>query len=145
MRYWWVNQKQTYRHEIEGAYMWSPKRNQNEGNNPYYNNMRAVAPGDIIFSYANGKIIAIGIATSIAYESPIPTEFGDNWVWNNIGWRVSVRYSKLLNKIAPKDNMQLIVPHLPEKYSPIQPNGHGNQVYLCSIGENMASVLVNLI
>jgi hypothetical protein len=30
MRYWWVNQNQTYRHEIEGGYLWSPKRKSNE-------------------------------------------------------------------------------------------------------------------
>ena len=28
MNYWWVNQKQTYRHEIGGGYMWSPKKQQ---------------------------------------------------------------------------------------------------------------------
>ena len=29
MRYWWVNQNQTYRHDIGGGYLWSPKRNAN--------------------------------------------------------------------------------------------------------------------
>jgi len=29
MRYWWVNQNQTFRHEFEGGYLWSPKRNAN--------------------------------------------------------------------------------------------------------------------
>ena len=27
MRYWWVNQNQTFRQEITGGYLWSPKRN----------------------------------------------------------------------------------------------------------------------
>src|SRR2546421_4514512 len=26
MRYWWVNHNQTYRHEVQGGYLWSPKR-----------------------------------------------------------------------------------------------------------------------
>jgi hypothetical protein len=26
MRYWWVNQNQTYRHEVQGGYLWSPSR-----------------------------------------------------------------------------------------------------------------------
>jgi 2-polyprenyl-6-methoxyphenol hydroxylase-like FAD-dependent oxidoreductase len=26
MRYWWVNQNQTHRHELGGGYLWSPKR-----------------------------------------------------------------------------------------------------------------------
>jgi hypothetical protein len=25
MRYWWVNQNQTFRHEVDGGYLWSPK------------------------------------------------------------------------------------------------------------------------
>jgi hypothetical protein len=29
MRYWWVNQNQTFRHELAGGYLWSPKRNAN--------------------------------------------------------------------------------------------------------------------
>ena len=29
MRYWWVNQNQTYRHEVSGGYLWSPKRKKN--------------------------------------------------------------------------------------------------------------------
>ena len=26
MRYWWVNQNQTYKQELGGGYLWSPKR-----------------------------------------------------------------------------------------------------------------------
>ena len=29
MRYWWVNQNQTFRQELAGGYLWSPKRNAN--------------------------------------------------------------------------------------------------------------------
>jgi putative restriction endonuclease len=35
MRYWWVNQNKTFRHEIAGGYLWSPKRNANTGRNPF--------------------------------------------------------------------------------------------------------------
>jgi hypothetical protein len=28
MRYWWVNQNQTYRHKVTGGYLWSPIRDQ---------------------------------------------------------------------------------------------------------------------
>lgn len=51
MRYWWVNQNQTFRQEIEGGYLWSPKRNKNGHRNPFYEFMRDVAPGDIVFSF----------------------------------------------------------------------------------------------
>src|SRR3546814_4439613 len=74
MRYWWVNQNQTYRHEVPGGYLWSPKRNRNGGRNPFYDFMREVAPGDVVFSFSDTYIKAIGIAGSHAYESPKPRE-----------------------------------------------------------------------
>ena len=36
MRYWWVNQNQTYRQEVKGGYLWSPKRTANGARNPFY-------------------------------------------------------------------------------------------------------------
>ncbi len=62
MLYWWVNQNQTYRQEIDGGYMWSPKVSKNGKLNPFYEFMREVAPGDLIFSFADTRIKAIGIA-----------------------------------------------------------------------------------
>ena len=40
MRYWWVNQNQTYRQELKGGYLWSPKRKANGARNPYYEFLR---------------------------------------------------------------------------------------------------------
>ena len=40
MRYWWVNQNQTYNHEVRGGYVWSPKRKSNGARNPFYEFMR---------------------------------------------------------------------------------------------------------
>ena len=78
MRYWWVNQNQTYRHEVQGGYLWSPKRNANGARNPFYESMREVAPGDLIFSFMNTRILAIGVAQSYCWESPKPLEFGNS-------------------------------------------------------------------
>jgi putative restriction endonuclease len=76
MRYWWVNQNQTFRQEQAGGYLWSPKRNANGAKNPFYESMREVSPGDVIFSFVDTFIIAMGVAESYCWESPKPTEFG---------------------------------------------------------------------
>jgi hypothetical protein len=60
MRYWWVNQNQTFRHELSGGYLWSPKRNANGARNPFYESMREVSPGDAIFSFVDTRIAAMG-------------------------------------------------------------------------------------
>jgi len=147
MRYWWVNQNQTFRQEIAGGYLWSPKRNANGGRNPFYESMREVAPGDLIFSFVDTRITAIGIAKSYCWECPKPTEFGSTGQnWENIGWRVNVSFVSLLNKIRPKDHMDVLKSVLPQRYSPLQANGNGIQsIYLTELSPSFAEVLSGLI
>jgi hypothetical protein len=94
VRYWWVNQNQTFRQEIDGGYLWSPKRNANGAKNPFYEFMREVAPGDLIFSFVDTRIVVIGTAASFCEESPRPTEFGGVGLnWGKIGWSVRVNFA----------------------------------------------------
>lgn len=147
MRYWWVNQNLTFRQEIGGGYLWSPKRKKDDQRNYFYETMREVAPGDMVFSFANTLIAAIGTATSFVREDGRPSEFGDVGLnWSDLGWRVDVTWTRLSHAIRPKDFMRLIAPTLPEKYSPLQPSGNGNQgIYLTEVPPPMAVVLINLI
>lgn len=147
MRFWWVNQNQTYRHEIQGGYLWSPKKNANGARNPFYESMREVSPGDLIFSFKDTRIVAIGIAQSYCWENPKPLEFGTaGQNWENVGWKVKVEFTELKNIIRPKDHMAVLGPYLPEKYSPLQPNGNGLQsVYLTELPKPLAEVLMGLI
>ncbi|HZP75561.1 MAG TPA: HNH endonuclease [Pseudolabrys sp.] len=147
MRYWWVNQNQTYRHEIGGGYLWSPKRSAKGARNPFYESMREVSPGDLVFSFMDTRILALGIARSYCWESPKPVEFGDaGQNWENIGWKVKVEFTELNNKVRPKDHIGLLRPLLPAKYSPLQPNGNGLQsVYLTELPADLAEVLLGLI
>jgi HNH endonuclease len=147
MRYWWVNQNQTYRQEVQGGYLWSPKRTANGVRNPFYESMREVAPGDLIFSFMGTRIVAAGIAQSYYSESPKPLEFGSaGQNWENIGWNVKVNFVELEHKILPKDHIELLRPLLPIRYSPLQPNGNGLQsVYLTEISTAFAEVLIGLI
>jgi len=147
VRYWWVNQNQTYRHEIAGGYLWSPKRNANGARNPFYEAMREVAPGDLIFSFVDTRIAAIGIAESYCFESPKPQEFGSaGQNWDNIGWKINASFTKLLHVIRPKDHIGVLRGVLPSRYSPLQQNGNGIQsIYLTEISQNFTEVLGGLI
>lgn len=147
MRYWWVNQNQTYRHEIEGGYLWSPKRKTNNQRNPFYEFMREVAPGDVVFSFVDTRIAALGIARSYCYESPKPTEFGSAGAyWGAIGWKVDVSFRELANRIRPKDHIATLRGFLPNRYSPLRPTGDGLQsVYLTSVSSAFAAVAFRLI
>jgi hypothetical protein len=147
MRYWWVNQNQTFRQETAGGYLWSPKRNANGARNPFYESMREVAPGDLIFSFVDTRVAAFGVASSYCWECPKPTEFGSTGQnWENIGWRVNVSFVSLVHKIRPKDHMTVLSAVLPSRYSPLQTNGNGNQgIYLTELSEDFAGVVGGLI
>lgn len=147
MRYWWVNQNQTYRAEVGGGYVWSPKRNRNGARNQFYENMREVAPGDLIFSFSDTRIPAIGLARSYCYPAPRPEEFGHvGQNWDEAGWRVDVDYVELSTPISPKAHIEAIRPLLPPKYSPLRPDGNGLQgVYLAEVGADLGQLLQSLI
>ncbi len=146
MRYWWVSQNQTFEQEVTGGYMWSPKANKNGSLSHYYENMREVSRGDIIFSFKSRKIMAMGIALGPAYTCPKPTEFGSSGAnWNHIGWRVEVKFHILQNSVQPSKHMELLRPLLSKRYSPIRPNGIGNQMYLAELSIEFAKNLMRLI
>ena len=72
--------------------------------------MREVAPGDLVFSYADTLIKAIGIGISSCYDCPKPPEFGTaGKVWGRAGWRVDVRWLELKNRIKPGSHHYPIV------------------------------------
>jgi putative restriction endonuclease len=147
VRYWWVNQNQTYRQEIAGGYLWSPKRNANGARNPFYEFMREVAPGDLVFSFVDTRIVSIGTVASYCNESPKPAEFGGVGLnWEAIGWRVRINFVSLLNKIRPKDHIDVLRRVLPSRYSPLQESGNGIQsVYLTEVPLRLAELLIGLI
>jgi len=149
MNYWWVNQKQTHRHEIGSGdgYLWSPKK-QSDGNvNFSYEYMKTILPGDVVFSYAKSSIIAIGVTQTHCYSFPKPIEFGNAGLnWSQEGWKINVKYTKLQNAVRTIEKVEQIRHLLPIKYSPINPiSGHGNQSYLFKIGKPLALALAKMI
>jgi HNH endonuclease len=147
MSYWWVNQNQTFRQEIAGGYLWSPKRNKNGHRSPFYEFMREACPGDIVFSFFDTRIAAVGIVSGYCRESPKPEEFGTSGTnWSHIGWRVSVRWRKLENAIRPKDHIAALRSDLGYRYAPLTLDGNGLQsVYLTRVTPGLASKLFGLI
>ena len=113
MRYWWVNQNRTHRHEIEGGYLWSPKRNANGARNAFYEIMSEVAPGDLVLLLRRHKNCGLGVAQSYCWESPKPAEFGQaGQNWETVGWKVKVEFCPLPKQIRPKDHIDVLRPFL---------------------------------
>jgi hypothetical protein len=147
MAYWWVNHKQTRDYEVRGGYLWSPYRNANDAYNQTYENLKLVRPGDIVFSYAHGRIGSVGRVTIPASPSPKPIEFGNvGDYWSREGWLVEVAFREAHRPLRPAEHLQTIVPMLPPRHSPLQKNGHGNQgCYLAGISDALGHVLMALL
>jgi hypothetical protein len=148
MAYWWVNHKQTYRQETEGGYVWSPKANANGARNVSYDNLTRCQRGDVVFSYAGGRIRQIGWVEAAAVTEQKPLEFGsagDNW--NQEGWLVRVNWQPLRQALVPQTFFDLIQPLLPERHSPISTtSGRGNQgIYLAGLSDPLGLLLLQLI
>jgi hypothetical protein len=144
-RYWWVNHKQTWRQEIDGQYLWSPKTKSNGAPSEFYDNMRRTTPGDRVLSYAGGQIRYVGRIAEFAFTAPKPEEFGTVGAnWGQDGWLLPVYWTRLIPPIRPKDLIDLLRPLLPVRYSPIRPaTGDGNQgAYLAEISEPLFDAIV---
>jgi putative restriction endonuclease len=104
MAFWWVNHTQTYRQEVDGQYIWSPKTKSNGSRNQSYDNLRLVVPGDLVFSYAGAQIRQLGIVTRPAVSSPKPPEFGSAGTnWAQDGWMVPIDWHALPQPLRPKE------------------------------------------
>ncbi|HVU33851.1 MAG TPA: HNH endonuclease signature motif containing protein [Opitutaceae bacterium] len=147
MSYWWVNHKQTFRQEFQGGYVWSPKTKAGGQRNPFYDFMRLVRPGDVVFSYAFGRVQGAGLAKTYCYTSPRPDEFGHiGQVWDAIGWRVDVGFVPARIPVGPREYLDRIQPYIGIRYSPLNASGTGRQsVYLAAIPDSLGIILEDLI
>jgi len=124
--------------------VWSPKANADGRRNVTYDNLAKCQGGDVVFSYANGKISQIALVETAAETAQKPLEFGsagDNW--NQEGWLVRVNWQPLRQPMVPQTYFELIQPLLSERHSPISTSsGRGNQgVYLAGLGEALGQGL----
>ena len=143
-RYWWVNHKQTFKHEISGGFLWSPKFKSNGDRNYFYDTMADAEVGDIVLSYANGKVSYFGVVVEEASTAQKPSEFGAAGdVWDNDGWFLPISWQKISPFIQPKLIWDEIQHLFPQKYSPLNGQGGGNQgCYLAEISEQIFLTLM---
>lgn len=140
-----MNQNQTYQFEVPGGFLWSPKQRKNGVRSQFYDYMTEVAAGDVVFSFCDTFIRAVGVVqrAAVTAQKPDFRTAGSNW--SNEGWFVEVEFVELDDPIKPKDFMPQIGPLLAGKYAPLQVNGKGLQgVYLTEISWEFAELLILL-
>ena len=146
MRYWWANQKHTYDAEVLGGFLWCRQRRVDGSRNPFYENMRMVSPGDVIFAYRNAEIRAIGIALSRAREAgPPAAAIAPGAASDVLGWLLDVAWLELKRPLHPGLYMGILTPLLPELHAPLTLTGKGLQGgRLLEIPDRLARALLQL-
>ena len=130
MSYWWVNQNQTWREEIFGEYLWSPKLDAKGRHTHFYDNMTRLRRGDIVLSHFNGALRFVGVVESPATSSRKP-DFGFRGSgWSDDGWTVRMRFTELAVPVKPQDELDLYRQVAPERFGPMNDQGRVNQQYL---------------
>ena len=145
-RYWWVNHKQTAKDEIGGSFLWSPKAKSNGSRNYFYDTMTEAMPGDFVLSYASGKISNFGVVLEVAYDEGQPDFMGRGGEnWSNEGWLLPVSWQELQPPVRPKLVWEQIMHLFPDRYSPLDRQGNGNQgCYLTEIPEQLFHTILTL-
>ncbi|CAK7069403.1 MAG: hypothetical protein KER_03036 [Kerstersia gyiorum] len=144
MKAWWVSHGTSFKKELDGGYIWCPQVLDGDPIRQFWINVSLVKPGDRIFSYANQKIQAVGIATSSAYDAEPPPGYSAGG-WGRLGWQVDVEWIWLTVPLQPKQHISVLAPLLPERYSPLRADGNGNVVYLAAVSERLYDGLCQLI
>ncbi|MBP7705174.1 MAG: HNH endonuclease [Caulobacter sp.] len=129
-RWWWVNHSPTARREVAGDYLWSPRTERNGARSPFYDNMRRAGPGDLMLSYAGGRLRHVGRVIDYAFAAPEPGGDRD-------GWWLPVRWTALSPSVSPREVIGRLGPLMPGRYAPIDPaSGLGRQkAFMTEISE----------
>jgi putative restriction endonuclease len=146
-RYWWVNHKLTARHEIDGGYLWSPKKPAKRASNVSHDNMTQAAPGDVVFSHADGRIGAVGVVVDRVRTAVMPVASGHKGEGRSeAGWLLPVRFETLIRPLVPREHMAQLSAALPAKHAPLRASGERKQgVYLAEVPAPLAAALRELL
>jgi putative restriction endonuclease len=131
--YWWVAQRTTFNEDRTGGLLWAPKLDKARKSPYHWANLVRVQPGDIVFSYVNQGIAAVGVTSSNGYEHERPAVFKPAENWQNDGYRVDVDYRDVSPPLSIATVLSDLLPLLPDRYSPLTRNGGGAQGYCFEI------------
>lgn len=141
MNFYIVMQGKTYAEEKSRGVIWSPIIDKSGQTPHFWERMKEVEAGDVIFHYVKGEIVAVSVAKKDCFEGGKPYQAGSS----TTGFIVETTYEELERPLAIKESFDAIRSFLPVKYSAFQENGDGNQGYLFPCNEMLALKLLELI
>ncbi|MEC2074826.1 HNH endonuclease [Metabacillus fastidiosus] len=141
MNYYIVMQGHSYEEEKALCIIWSQQKDRGDNVPHSWKRMLEVSPGDRVFHYVHGDIVAISTAKSACQTAAKPDGANNG----EEGYLVETEYYELEKSLNIKSYFNEIEPLLPLKYSAFQKDGNGNQGYLYPCNELLAIKLLELI
>jgi hypothetical protein len=142
IRFWQVMHAKTGQQAEDLGYLFSPKKKANGARNKWYDNMAEARPGDIVYSYWDKEVHAIGVVveSAVTGNNPFVEErFGES------GWLLRVDFQTLENPFSPKENFEYLKPVLTDLDSKsFAPDGNPIMGYLKEISKELAQRYDNL-
>lgn len=143
VKYFLVFQGTTYEEEKELSCLWAPKFGKSGQEVHHHKRLVEVKINDRIIHLVNRKIVAISTAKSKAYDVEAPWKQDDTRPWLKNGRKIDVEMIELSEPILIDNIFQKIRSYLPEKYSPFDRNGSGNQGYFYEINSKIFNTILN--
>ena len=142
MKFFLVFQGDTYEEEKILSCLWAPKLNKVGHEVHHHRRLLDVDIGDQVVHLENRKIRAISKAKSKAYDCELPKEF-NRPAWSKNGRKVDLDLIEFDEAIDVDSIFHKIKDKLPEKYSPFNIHGGGNQGYFYEIGVNVFNTILD--
>lgn len=144
-RYWWVNQKQTHPQEVGEQYLWSAGKGRRGTTGGTNTSVTSMLPGDVVLSFADAAVRAVGVVLGRAREAPRAGESGTAAATGR-GWQVPVKYMALERALVVKEHAAQLSAVLPRTHSPIGAAGEANpKVHLAPVPGPLAAKVCELL
>lgn len=143
MAFWWVNHKKSWKAETGRGALWSPQTKTGGVHYRAYANMALARTGDIVFSFANGKIGHVGFVDAEATIVPKP-DYAIDEAWADEGWMLPVTFTALATPVDPREHLDVVERYRPQSHSPVRANGHGTMSYLSAISDDFGDALLRI-
>lgn len=136
---WFVCQGDSFSNEDGTKQLTSPKYTKNGRSKPYWDNMKRVKNGDIIFNYSKG-IKGVSVAKSNGYSS--------DYAVGKEGYKVDIKFHEFDRKISIWEIMErkndIDSSLMGVKHKPFTKDGKVNQGYLFELSKEAGKILISI-
>ena len=132
----------SFNDEYAGGYIWAPYESKYGMKCHYWERLKDLKEGDMIFHAVHGKIRAVSIVSEESIIAARPEELVGFYAGDNRGYYVRCNYTYIDNPISAWDYTEQTKEYSQVKYAPFNVNGTGNLGYLYELDQRLATLFL---